>query len=105
MVDLHNQTYMASMSPLMRRWYSGTLRERYSYDCYTKFQFLPSVYCSWSGRSHVSGSYAVQQIVEHNMMFGIPVSQRDANTLVMVVVMALVLVVVVVVLMIGGGGY
>ena len=47
----------------------------------------------------------MQQIVEHNMMFGIPVSQRDANTLVMVVVMALVLVVVVVVLMIGGGGY
>jgi len=28
----------------------------------------------------------VQQIVEHNLMFGIPVSQRDANTLVMVVV-------------------
>jgi len=40
---------------------------------------------------------SVQQIVGHNLTFGIPVFQRDANALVMVVV-------VVVVLMIGGGG-
>jgi len=61
---------------------AGTVRERYSHDCYTKFQFLPSVYCNRLGGCHVSGSYAVQQIVEHNTMFGIPAFQRDANALV-----------------------
>lgn len=30
----------------------------------------------------------MQQIVEHNLMFGIPVFQRDANALVVVVVIS-----------------